>query len=601
MFSALKRLTGKSENGSPNTRGHQTMSHNLQRKFAKGVQYNMKIIIKGDRNTGKTSLFHRLQGKKFIEQYTPTEEIQVASIQWNYKAADDIVKVEVWDVVDKGKKRIPLDGLKLGDSPTNNELAVGHALDAEFLDVYKGTNGVILILDITKNWSFEYVEKEIVKIPSHIPVMILGNHCDMAHHRTVTSDHVLFFIDSIQRPAGSAQIRYAEASMSNGFGLKLLHKFFCLPFLQLQRETLLGQLERNQTETDITVQELDLYQQSDEANYEKFLEQLSLKRRQAAEVNAINAPTLSNSQSIQHLTPSSVRPPLNTELSKSRSLSVPEVRLAAPPAQPFPQRAAPPARQIGDGTAMPSDKANANNGLISKIFGKPKDGIEEKSFGSHGYSQVGTTPVIEGWVTSVEEFVPDGGELDKSFLEEPVSTQSVNQSRVSEMPDSDSEVESGNPLVAGFQDDLDSDDILSPSAEAEKELPTNTTVTTAIIENDFKKNEKEKLVPTSITGQAIDEWMGGVTGRVSPEGGEDSGHGGADSPDSSARLQSHKTKEKSEKSTKSKHHKKKLSKERECSGKEEKKSRKKKPSKRKEEHDELEEFLSSHDGTYETL
>lgn len=33
---------------------------------------------------------------------------------------------------------------------------------------------------------------------------------------------------------GSSYIHYAESSMKNGFGLKYLHRFFNIPFLQLQ-------------------------------------------------------------------------------------------------------------------------------------------------------------------------------------------------------------------------------------------------------------------------------------------------------------------------------------------------------------------------------
>lgn len=52
-------------------------------------------------------------------------------------------------------------------------------------------------------------------------------------------------------------LRYAETSMRNGFGLRLLHKFLNIPFLQLQRTTLLNQLSVNNQETRDAFNELD--------------------------------------------------------------------------------------------------------------------------------------------------------------------------------------------------------------------------------------------------------------------------------------------------------------------------------------------------------
>ena len=72
--------------------------------------------------------------------------------------------------MDKGKKRKKLDGLKLGSAATpDGEEMIEPVLDAEFVDVYKGTHGVVFIFDVTKLWTFEYIDRELPKVPAHIP------------------------------------------------------------------------------------------------------------------------------------------------------------------------------------------------------------------------------------------------------------------------------------------------------------------------------------------------------------------------------------------------------------------------------------------------
>ena len=97
--------------------------------------------------------------------------------------------------------------------------------------------------------------------------------------------------DELDRGEDSADVKYAESSMRNGFGLKFLHKFLNLPFLTLQRESLLKQLETNQREMRATVQELDLFLESDDANYEVYSSGVTKKRRAQAEGMA-PAPTV---------------------------------------------------------------------------------------------------------------------------------------------------------------------------------------------------------------------------------------------------------------------------------------------------------------------
>ena len=88
-------------------------------------------------------------------------------------------------MVDKGKKRQQLSGLKLADNAKIPNFE-SPALDAEFVDVYKGAHGVIIMFDVTKAWTFDYVKREAPKVPKQIPLLILANFIDQAHHRCVS-------------------------------------------------------------------------------------------------------------------------------------------------------------------------------------------------------------------------------------------------------------------------------------------------------------------------------------------------------------------------------------------------------------------------------
>ncbi|KAI1882481.1 hypothetical protein AGOR_G00251210 [Albula goreensis] len=436
MFSALKKLVG-SEPGQLRDKnipaGLQSMNQSLQRRFAKGVQYNMKIVIRGDRNTGKSALWHRLQGKKFLEEYIPTQEIQVTSIHWNYKTTDDVVKVEVWDVVDKGKGKKRGESLKLENEPQEADTEM--ALDAEFLDVYKNCNGVIMMFDITKQWTFNYILRELPKVPTHVPVCVLGNQRDMGEHRVILPDDIRDFISGLNRPMGSSYIHYAESSMKNGFGLKYLHRFFNIPFLQLQRETLLRQLETNQLDIDATLEELNVQQETEDQNYDVFLEMMEARGK---------GPTNGQSPS----SGSAIRPPACTPSPTQPQAPPQNPERPAPtsPAAPAPASAAPPPKR----------------GLMSRLFGVATP--ESPAGKPDGPAPV--APTSSPRVHNVDDFVPDDG-LDRSFLDDGASgaaAKAKDRQRAAVTADSDSDGEGrgGNPMVAGFQDDLDTDDEAPP-------------------------------------------------------------------------------------------------------------------------------------------
>ncbi|OPJ86363.1 rab-like protein 6 isoform A [Patagioenas fasciata monilis] len=501
MFSALKKLVGSEQPPGRDKNipaGLQSMNQALQRRFAKGVQYNMKIVIRGDRNTGKTTLWHRLQGKKFIEEYIPTQEIQVTSIHWNYKTTDDIVKVEVWDVVDKGKCKKRGDGLKLENDPQEAESEM--ALDAEFLDVYKNCNGVVMMFDITKQWTFNYILRELPKVPTHVPVCVLGNYRDMGEHRVILPGDVRDLIDNLNRPPGSSYFRYAESSMKNSFGLKYLHKFFNIPFLQLQRETLLRQLETNQLDIDATLEELSVQQETEDQNYELFLEMMEARSR------GHTSPLTTNGQSPSSGSQSPIVPPSSTSTGSS-SPGTPQPLAAGSTVSPEPPPSfspvpAPEAQQPHappPATASPAPPAAVplpKRSIISRLFGTSPASDPTPPQPDPAAAAPPPHPEAPAKVQSVEDFVPDDN-LDHSFLEDPAPQKDKGKPQTKHRVDSESDGEApgGNPMVASFQDDLDLDDKIPSRAVLAAERVPSKNITLSSEEEEEVKDSKVILIP----------------------------------------------------------------------------------------------------------
>ncbi|XP_052873017.1 rab-like protein 6 [Anopheles cruzii] len=426
MFSVFKKLANKNDAGStvqiPESVG-QTMSESLKKRFSRGVQYNMKVVIKGDRNVGKSCLLERLQGRAFVEQYTPTEQIQVASIQWSFKATDDVVKVEVWDVVDRGKAKQKTNNLKINTQTSpDSECPEVPVLDAEFLDVYKGTHCVVMVMDITKAWTFDYVCRELPKVPTDIPVLLLGNHCDMGHHRVISADQVHGFVETAGRER-RAELVYGDSSMRNGFGLRLLHKFFGIPFLYLQKSALEATLRKNAQDLDICRLEIDEFQKSDDSDYGRFLEQLISKKKSREGTSlpgsSFGADTIRPTKSIilgaGHPI---IVPDRNSHLAVASTTTVNTAKLSVPPQH------------------QQQEKKSPRNVTMASLVSDLK-------------------------IDNVDEFCPDGGVLDKAFLDDAgmelgkpfTGHQVVPPTGETDDEEEDDDRQHHNPLVSRFDDE----------------------------------------------------------------------------------------------------------------------------------------------------
>lgn len=434
----------------------------LQRKFARGVNCNMKVVIKGDGRVGKTSLFLRLKGYGFEDNYTPTETLNVTSIDWNYKATDDIVKIDLWEAIDacsRERKSVNFVDLKMENKAsegvesnggiriddqsqslapkvilTNTRLssntnAIMNSIPesakqslaqlSETIDVYKGAHAVLLVMDMTKSWTFRYIQNELPKVPKSLPVLIVANHRDQGHHRTVSREQVQAFLEGSNREPCDGTLMYTEASMKNGFGLKLIEKFFNIPFLKLQEANLLKQLELNRQEYMTTQEELQLMQESINKEYEHHLELETIKRRQQADaMSPISA-------GLKHLD-EAIREQIRSSTVSSETID----------------------RNVNAKSIESNNRPDKQSGVEAASRNFVNDRLPSIVIGAK-------CPLPESMSIHLTSSTK---QKDSGDTNQGETNDKNNREVIEESDDDDEEEPRANPLVANYQSDLDSDD-----------------------------------------------------------------------------------------------------------------------------------------------
>ena len=255
------------------------MDDQMKKKYQAAKQkYNMRVIIKGDTNTGKTSLFRILKGEPFLTDHISTKQLQTTTVDWSYKATNDIVKVDVWDIVDNSEATTALSEEELKkqiSSSMNSKSSTFHAnVDSSVLDIYKQTHAVIFMMDPVKKWTLDYIKRELPKVPQKTFILIVQNYKDKEEHRAISRSEINNWVKSLKSP----YVKTVEACMVNQFGLKHIITFFNLPFLQLQRETLELQLQQNREEHNAVEEELGLLFEFD--NYSDYVKLQEITKKQ---------------------------------------------------------------------------------------------------------------------------------------------------------------------------------------------------------------------------------------------------------------------------------------------------------------------------------
>ncbi|GKC12682.1 Ras-related protein RabA1f [Tanacetum coccineum] len=158
--------------------------------------YLCKVVLLGDSGVGKTNLLSRFTKNEFTLEFKSTIGVEYAACIIHVD--DKVVKGQIWDSIGRERYR---------------------AITSAY---YRGAKGAIIVYDITRNKTYENVERWLQELRAHtdpgILVMLVGNKADLGQLRAITTDDAkafaerenIFFMEASARDALNVNNAFTE-------------------------------------------------------------------------------------------------------------------------------------------------------------------------------------------------------------------------------------------------------------------------------------------------------------------------------------------------------------------------------------------------------
>ncbi|KAK8916843.1 Ras-related protein RABA1f [Platanthera zijinensis] len=135
--------------------------------------YLFKVVLIGDSGVGKSNLLSRFTKNEFSLESKSTIGVEFATR--SISVSEKIVKAQIWDTAGQERYR---------------------AITSAY---YRGAVGALLVYDITRNATFENMQRWLKELRDHTDsstvIMLVGNKADLRHLRAVSTEDAMEFAE----------------------------------------------------------------------------------------------------------------------------------------------------------------------------------------------------------------------------------------------------------------------------------------------------------------------------------------------------------------------------------------------------------------------